>query len=94
MNINVSNLNCPKYLPSVNKVSTVIEWHHKDVNGTNTDTISALSDKLVNIIIPGKTERSATDEVVTTEVRPRSRPEGRKLDGTLSLPPPPILEKK
>ena len=94
MNINVSNLNCPKYLPSVNKVSTVIEWHHKDVNGTNTDTISPLSDKLVNIIIPGKTERSATDEVVTTEVRPRSRPEGRKLDGTLSLPPPPILEKK
>ena len=92
--MNVSSLDCPKYLQNINKVSTVIEWHHKDVNGTNTDTISPLSDKLVNIIIPGKTERSATDEVVTTEVRPRSRPEGRKLDGTLSLPPPPILEKK
>ena len=94
MNINVSSLDCPKYLQSVNKVSTVIEWHHKDVNGTYRDSISPSSDKLVNIIIPGKTERSATEEVVTTEVRPRSRPEGRKLDGTLSLPPPPILEKK
>ncbi len=32
--------------------------------------------------------------VVTTEVRPRSRPEGRKLEHPTSLPPPPSLGKR
>ena len=34
------------------------------------------------------------DQVITTQVRPRSRPEGRKLETALSLPPPPTQDKR
>jgi len=44
----------------------------------------------------GRSERSASisEDVVTTQVCPRSRPEGRKIDTPSSLPPPPLPEKR
>merc|ERR1719187_3071347 len=44
----------------------------------------------------GRSERSSSisEEVVTTEVRPRCRPEVRKLELPSSLPPPPLLAKR
>jgi len=44
----------------------------------------------------GRSERSASisEDVVTTQVCPRSRPEGRKIDIPTSLPPPPLPEKR
>eukprot|EP00092_Neocalanus_flemingeri_P001614 GFUD01001721.1.p1 GENE.GFUD01001721.1~~GFUD01001721.1.p1 ORF type:complete len:1837 (+),score=416.06 GFUD01001721.1:479-5989(+) len=44
----------------------------------------------------GRNERSSSisEDVVTTQVCPRSRPEGRKIDTPSSLPPPPPPEKR
>ena len=47
------------------------------------------------IVLSGRGDRvqGVEGDVVTTEVCPRSRPEGRRLDPSLSLPPPPLQEK-
>ena len=49
----------------------------------------------LTIVLSGRGDRvqGVEGDVVTTEVCPRSRPEGRRLDPSLSLPPPPLQEK-
>ena len=50
----------------------------------------------LNAEFSGRSERSASisEDVVTTQVCARSRPEGRKIDIPTSLPPPPLPEKR
>ena len=70
--------------------------HHRVVTITENDT------RVHFLPLSGRSnpERSAGaggqdgEAVVTTEVCPRSRPEGRKLDSTLSLPPPRLHDKQ
>ena len=75
--------------------TSLIQWHHKNVPGSNEEKLEI--NCFYFYFCSGRSEKSQSvvdSEVVTTEVCPRSRPEGRKLDSVLSLPPPPLQDKR